>query len=549
MTADAGHDINAILMQSGINPDDIDLDQLEHDDLVHLLRTLEELQELGSAVDFDTQQGRFRLLWRPQPRQARFLEACGVPADGSRPLRHNPEGTVIGFGGAAGGGKSDALLGLAGYLCMNYPGINIGYFRRQMTTLEQMGGPIDRSKVMFASIAEWRGYTWTFPTGGRLRFAHLNTDSAALAYKSTQFDVILFDEGTQFTRFQYRFMTSRNRATIDNFTPFMAIATNPGDIGHMWFKNEFVLPGVPERAHMVEVEPSKFERHVFVPSRLTDNLILMRRDPDYERKLDALPEKERLMYKDGDWNVFEGQFFSEFNRALHVVRPFRIPLHWRRFRSLDYGLDMLACLWFAVSPSGALYVYRELAKPDLIVSAAAAAILEATPLEERREIAYTAIPPDLFARSSSSGITTAETFILSGLDDIIRADNNRVEGWRQIRERLDPRIDDETGETVARVYVFSTCPELIRCLPELQHDPDKPDDCLTEPHDITHAPDALRYGVMSRPVPKKMISDETTRSYVTRLEQQDYITKHHGNLMAPVSVAPLAPMKAGRARR
>lgn len=537
------YDLREMVQKMGIDIDTVDFTAWSREELEEFVETLEELQDLGSAVEFQTKNGVVKLHWRPQERQAKFFEACGLDPTGVY-RKHQPQGTVIGFGGAAGGGKSDALLGLAAYLCMHFPNINVGYFRRQMTTLEQMGGPIDRSKIMFNSVAEWSSNTWTFPTGGRLRFAHLNNESSVLAYKSTQFDVILFDEGTQFTRFQYRFMISRNRATIDNFIPFMAIATNPGDIGHMWFKNEFVIPGAPEVPHSVEVEPLRFENHVFIPSKLTDNQILMRRDPDYERKLDALPEKERKMYKDGDWDVFEGQFFSEFNSELHVVAPFPLPKRWRRYRTLDYGLDMLAVYWIAVAPSGTQYVYRELCMPDLIASAAAKAILDATPADE--DIQYTAVPPDLWGRGSEKGFTTVEHFVGAGLTDVMRTDNNRVEGWRAVREHLKPVVD-EFGDIGTKLVIFENCTELRRCLPELQHDPKKPEDCMINPHDITHSPDAIRYGIMSRPHPKSITTDIHELHFKTRLEKEDYMERT--GMKTLTSGVLLAPKKAGRATR
>lgn len=151
---------------------------------------------------------------------------------------------VIGYGGSAGGGKSDALL-MAGIIaCLSFPGCNVGYFRREYPQLEGPGGAIMRSHELITGLARWNGSLrrWTFPNGSVLQFCHAKDEKDVYNYQSQQFDLILIDEATQFTRFQYRYLRTRNRATVPGVKPFTALATNPGNVGHCVPYGEVLTP-------------------------------------------------------------------------------------------------------------------------------------------------------------------------------------------------------------------------------------------------------------------------------------------------------------------
>lgn len=441
---------------------------------------------------------RIEICWQPQPRQLTFLRACGLahPFDGGVP--GPPVARVIGYGGAAGGGKSDALLGASIIGGLTFPGINIGYFRREYPQLEGPGGAIMRSHELMSGWAKWNGgqRRWTFPTGSVLQFCHAKDENDVFNYQSQQFDILLFDEGTQFTRFQYRYLMTRNRATKPSIIPFVGIGTNPGNVGHQWFLSEFVEAGPPEQVCDVEVEPGVREKHIFIPAKLSDNKILEKRDPGYRMTLEAQPDIIKRQLLDGDWTAFAGQYFPEFRRGIHVIKPFEIPKWWKRFRSLDYGLDMTACYWWAVSPDGREYVYRELYQPGLTLRQAAAKIVEMTPEDEK--ISYTVASPDLWNRRQDTGVSGVEIMGSAGLKDLQRADDRRVPGWRTLREHLQPFIDEQ-GELIANLRIFDHCVNLIRTLPLLMHDENNPEDAADKPHEVTHGPESLRYGVMSRP--------------------------------------------------
>lgn len=221
------------------------------------------------------------------------------------------------------------------------------------------------------------------------------------------------------------------------------------------------------------------------------------------RKIEDLefsnPERFRVVGL-GDYGLPGGTYFGEFRSDVHVVEPFEIPDWWRRFRAMDYGFDMLAVPFFAVDPHGWLFLYREVYEPGLNLSQAARRVLAASLPGERFD--YTVSSPDLWNRSRESGVPEVETMVAAGLSDLVRADNRRVPGWRQLREYL--HVVDSVGADgfpvrSARLRIFSSCRNAIRTLSSVVQDVRNPEDVCGEPHELTHLPEAIRYGVMSRP--------------------------------------------------
>ena len=220
----------------------------------------------------------------------------------------------------------------------------------------------------------------------------------------------------------------------------------------------------------------------------------MANNPEYVKNLEALPEEMKRAHLYGDWDAFAGQYFTQFKRDIHVLKQREIPHSWNRYVTIDYGLDMLAAYWVAVDTNGFAIVYRELYEPNLIISDAAKKILQCNGEDVIR--AYIA-PPDLWNRRQDSGKSAAEIFSENGIY-LTRANNDRIQGWYELNEWLKP-ITDEFGETSAKIRILDNCPNLIRTLPMLQHDEKNPNDVSKEPHELTHAPDAIRYFVASRP--------------------------------------------------
>ena len=383
------------------------------------------------------------------------------------------------FGGAAGGGKSYGQMVDALLFALRYPGSKQLVLRRSFPELERSLirtslSLYPRSVYSFNSTS----HVGRFKNGSLIDFGYLAAENDVYHYQSAEYDVVRFDELTHFTEAQYVYLVSRVRGA-NGYPKQIKSTTNPGGIGHSWVKRRFIDPSPAGRSFIGESGMSA----IFIPSLLSDNGFLCRSDPSYERRLSSLPERERRALLHGDWSIFEGQYFSEFSERVHVCEPFELPAGWRRYRTVDYGLDRLACLWIAVAPDRRSYVYRELCESGLPISAAARRILDYTPRGE--DIYATLAPPDLWSRGQESGKSKASIFADSGVP-FTRTSNDRECGWLAVKELLSA----DRGEPALRI--FSTCRELIRCLPALAIDKLRPTDCATEPHELTHAPDALR---------------------------------------------------------
>ena len=390
----------------------------------------------------------------------------------------------VAYGGARGGGKSWAMRMKLILLALRYEGISILLLRRTLGELRE-NHILPMTKIL-DGIAVYKESTkdFLFPNGSRIKLGYCDSESDVLQYQGQAYEVIGMEEATHFTYYQYLCLTECNRisgAMREPFTPRMYFTCNPGGVGNDWVKRLFV--------DRIYTENEKAEDYTFIKSLVYDNAYLMEHDPQYVRALEALPEKRRQAMLYGDWNAFEGAFFPEFRRETHVVRPFELPGDCVRFRALDYGLDMTACLWLAVMPDKRIVVYREFCRPNLILSEAAKAILSHTPANEK--IRYTVASPDLWNRRQETGQSAADIFGANGVT-LTKTSNDRLDGWSAVKEWLRVR-DDADGAKRARLRIFNTCKNLIRTLQAVQHDEKKINDVATEPHELTHAPDALRH--------------------------------------------------------
>ena len=422
-----------------------------------------------------------RLALRVTPRQRAFIDAS--------------EREVL-FGGAAGGGKSFGQLIDALLYALRYPRSKQLILRRTYPELEK--SLIRVAESLFPrSVYVYNGssHTGRFKNGSLIDFGYSATESDVFRYQSAEYDVIRFDELTHFTEFQYVYMLSRLRGT-NGYPKQIKASTNPGGIGHAWVKERFIDPSPPDAPFRGEDGGSR----IFLPAKIDDNPFLVRADPEYRERLLALPEEQRRALLYGDWNLLEGRFFREFRYDLHTVDPFPIPAHWRKYRTLDYGLDRLACLWAALDPDGNVWIYREVCRSDLIISDAARAILSAE--GEGEGVYATLAPPDLFARSQESGRSRALLFAEYGVR-LTKTENDRETGWLAVKELL-----KQEGDRPPRLRIFRGCTELIRCLSEIECDPLRPGDVRSEPHKLTHAPDALRGFAIyyANPAPAKEIA-------------------------------------------
>lgn len=348
------------------------------------------------------------------------------------------------FGGAAGGGKSYIQQMEAMLYALKYPGSKQIIFRRTFPDLERS---IIRTTLETypRNLARYNSskHVWTFMNGSIVEFGYIDNDKDVYQYQSAEYDVIRFDELTHFTEYMYTYMISRCRGAND-FPKQIKSSTNPGGVGHNWVKERFIDIGPANEIHKIKVGKDKYITRKFIPSFVTDNKYLMEKDPEYIDRLESLPEKERKALLEGNWDIFDGQYFNEFDRKIHVIEPFDIPKDWDRYRTIDYGLDMLACYWIAISPEGKEYVYKELYESNLIISNAAQRIIE---VNNGDKIRYTYGPPDLWNRRNDTGKSAYDIFRENGVK-LTRSANNRVQGWYAVSEHIKvyEEKDEQTGE-------------------------------------------------------------------------------------------------------
>jgi phage terminase large subunit len=417
-----------------------------------------------------------RLAGKPNPKQADFFKATS---------RH------VAYGGSRGGGKSWAMRRKFVLLALNYPNLKLLLLRRTLPEL--------RENHVLPLLSELHGIAqykdtekaFIFPNGSRIKLGYCDTEKDIFQYQGQEYDVIGLEEATHFTEAMRDFLTTCNRSTRTDFSPRMYYTSNPGNVGHQWFKRLFIDRDYRGR--------EKAEDFVFIQAKVYDNTVLMETNPEYVESLENLPEDMRKAHLEGDWDAFAGQYFTEFKRDIHVIEPFEIPKHWKRYTTMDYGLDMLAFYWIAIDTEYNAYIYKEVYQNNLIISDAAKKIKET----ENETVTIRYAPPDLWNRRQDTGKSASDIFGECGLF-LNKATNDRVQGWYNFKEWLKPieTRDEQTGNTTikARLKIFNNCSNLIRCIPQAQHDERDPNDIANTPHEITHSIDAIRYFLADRPI-------------------------------------------------
>ena len=413
------------------------------------------------------------------------------------------------YGGAAGGGKSYAILADAAR-DLGHPQYRGLIVRR---TLDELRELIDKSRELYPRIypgIKWNDSKkeWRHPNGGTLWMSYLEQDKDVTRYQGQSFCYIAFDELTQWpTPYCWTYLRSRLRTTARDLRIYMRATTNPGGIGHNWVKKMFVDPapwGTTFAATDVETgevmryrqghskEGQALFKRKFIPARLSDNPYIYE-DGEYEANLLSLPEAQRRMLLDGDWDAVEGAAFPEWNRAIHVIKPFNIPYNWRRFRACDYGYSApTGVVWFAVAPDGQLIVYRELYERGVLARDLADRIVE---LESEEKISYGVLDSSMWMQRGDPGPSLAEQMIHRGCRwrPSDRSKGSRVAGKNEFHRRL--QVDEFTEEP--RMVFFDTCTNCIAQIPVLPIDKDNIEDIDTDAED--HLYDAIRYGIMTRP--------------------------------------------------
>jgi len=409
------------------------------------------------------------------------------------------------YGGARGGGKTEA--GLAWMIeptylqNEKYRGLVI---RRNYDDLRDW---IDRAKMFYRSLGvkvAGNPAEFTFPSGAKIRTGHLADSDATYKYLGHEYQKILIEELTIIPHEEnYLRLISTCRSTVSGLQPQVFCTTNPGGAGHMWVKQRWV-----DVARNKEYkDPRTGRERIFIPSRVYDNPTLMKNDPEYVNTLKGLPEELQEAWLNGSWDVFSGQYFNKWRYEKHVVKPFKIPDDWHRYRAFDYGMSAPFCmLWIAVDYDGTAYVYKEHYEAGQPLSHHIQKIKE---LSRKEKYQNTIGDPACWIKNPQntnnwssplpSHMSIADIMQFNNIN-CNRANNDRINGWNLVREYLEWNDSDKPEP---RIKFFSNCKNLIRTLPMLVHSEKKPEDLDTTQED--HGADSLRYGLMYLGSPRKDI--------------------------------------------
>lgn len=385
--------------------------------------------------------------------------------------------------------------------------------------------------------AELHGYArynqderaFLFPNGSRLMMGYCDNDGDLNQFQGQEFDVICFEEATQFPEDWITFIRTSLRTTRKDFAPRCYYTMNPGGVGHEYIKRIFIDRNFKEGENP--------EDYVFIQATVYDNKVLMEANPEYIDVLKALPEHKRKAHLEGCWDVYEGQVFEEFRNDrdhyedrewTHVIAPFDIPKSWPVWRCFDFGYSKpFACSWFAVDHDGRLYNILELYgcvpnEPDTGVKWSPEQIFKEIhrlenehPWLKGRHINGVADPA---IWDASHGISIAETAEKCGVY-FEPGDHKRIPGWMQLHYRLQ---FDENG--IPMMYIFSSCKGLIRTLPQLQYDEHKPEDIDTSQED--HLADAVRYLCMANPMAPVPVKERKPQVYDPLAEDEPVVDRY-----------------------
>ncbi len=392
------------------------------------------------------------------------------------------------YGGAAGGGKSYAML-VDPLRYAHRKAHRALILRRSMPELREL---IDKSRELYPQAFPGCKFkevekVWNFPSGAKIEFGFLERDADVYRYQGQAYSWIGFDEITHLpTEFSWNYLASRLRTTDSEIKTYLRCTANPGGVGAHWVKKRYVDSTIPNKSQLGKDGLTR----KFIPARLLDNPYLAK-DGVYEQMLMSLPPVQRKQLLEGNWDVNEGAAFVEFDPKVHIVTPFQIPISWERIKGIDYGYaSESACIWGTVDKSdGTLIIYRELYKKGLTGVDLGSIITE---MEYDDPMSVPGVlDTSAWARTGTTGPTVGESLVKQG-HKLRRADKNRIQGKIQIHEYLKVQPSSRP-----KLQIFNTCPNLIRELQNIPLDTRNPEDVDT--HAADHAYDALRYLIMSRP--------------------------------------------------
>ena len=438
------------------------------------------------------------VIWEPQPGPQTHLIQCPV--------------FEVFFGGARGGGKTEASIGDWLEHSSKYGEYAIGLFVRR--SLTQLSEAIARTKMLFPKLGATyneKKATWVMPNGARLKFAYLERDEDASNYQGHSYTRIYIEEVGDFPS---PAPIQKLKATLRSATGVpcgIRLTGNPGGPGHGWVKHRYIDPAPQGYKVIKESEELMIDDRlvtitidrVFIPSKLSDNKLVMRHDPSYVLRLKQSGSEALVKaWLDGDWDIVDGAYFSDWDSNKHILEHswlYEIPKRATRFRSFDWGsAKPFSAGWWVLNdgtwglPKDAIMRYREwygASEPNVGLRMVATEVAKGIKLREKGEVInYAVADPAIFIQNGGPSIAQDMSKFRCNW---FKADNKRLPGWEQLRIRL-KGIND-----VPMIYFLEDCVDTIRTLPILQHDKNDAEDLDTDQED--HAADDVRYACMSRP--------------------------------------------------
>lgn len=444
------------------------------------------------------------IIWTPQPKQAVFMA--------------RPEYEAL-YGGAAGGGKSDALI-IEALRQVHIPHYKALILRK---TYPQLSELIDKSLNYYPRVCNKAKYnaskhTWTFPSGAKIIFGSLQHTNDRLKYQGLSFDGVFFDELTHFSYDEYSYLFSRNRPNGPGTRVYIRATANPGGVGHGWVKERFVTAAKPMTPIEQEIkwidragqEHTAIQKRIFVPSSVFDNPALLANDPQYVQRLASMPEAEKKALLYGDWDSFSGQVFTEWRddpdhyedrKNTHVIAPFKIPDSWAIWCAMDWGYSKpFAVGWYAVDHERRMYHIKEFygctdtpntgIKWEPTAVARAIKDIEAQDPNLKGKRINRVGDPAIWGSDGTESIGALFERERVYFD---KGDHARIDGKMQIHHRL---AFNEEG--IPLLYVFNTCKHFVRTIPALVYDETHVEDVATDGED--HIYDEFRYVAMMNPI-------------------------------------------------
>ncbi len=430
-------------------------------------------------------------------------EALWKPHEGPQTLALsiNENTYEILYGGARGGGKSDA--GIVWMLKAVHDPTFVGLvIRRNHSDLRNW---LDRAVQLYTNAkVSGKPTVFHFPSGAKIYTGHLKDENAYTAFQGWNINRLLIEEVGQIpTEESYLKLVSSVRS-VGSVKPQIFLTANPGGPGHQWLKKRFKIgKSDPNKAFK---DPISGRRRVFIPATIEDNPTLMKADPAYVKFLESLPEPLMKAWKLGDWDVFAGQYFSEWEPKKHVISRgkskelgFGSPLN-HRYIGIDWGYSApFGAIWVEVTPKGKVLCYRELYGTEKHPQEWGELIAKHSQGEEitmalgdpsmwtRNPMSWRKPESPMYAdQSIARAIMGPDSSLVPNLAP---ANNDRVNGWRNLSQKM--HWDEKTEPNF---YVLEgTCPNLIRTIPDMIFDEKRPEDLDTTLED--HILDATRYAL------------------------------------------------------